>query len=195
MLADACAWTSPAAAILTVPVIVWEYPNWRFGEPRMRVTPLHDAIGASREPPFAARDDEAGGRALRESGVDHMLGGVLAIWARGGPPTDHDVDFLLREEDADRALDVPTEARFKTGPSTGSTRPGRTRTSLTWSSIRQAARSATSISLAPPTSRSAPTECSWPRSTTCSSLGSWRSTSRNRTSAPFSRSRGRRESR
>jgi len=113
MLADACAWTSPAAAILTVPVIVWEYPNWRFGEPRMRVTPLHDAIGASREPPFAARDDEAGGRALRESGVDHMLGGGLAIWARGGPPTDHDVDFLLREEDADRALDVLTEARFK----------------------------------------------------------------------------------
>lgn len=52
------------------------------------------------------------GAALRESGVDHMLGGGLAIWARGGPPTDHDVDFLLREEDADRALDVLTEAGF-----------------------------------------------------------------------------------
>jgi hypothetical protein len=53
------------------------------------------------------------GAALRENGVDHMLGGGLAIWARGGPPTDHDVDFFLREEDADRALDVLTEAGFR----------------------------------------------------------------------------------
>ena len=29
-----------------------------------------------------------------------MLGGGLATWARGGPPTDHDVDFYLREDDA-----------------------------------------------------------------------------------------------
>ena len=54
------------------------------------------------------------GAALREAGVDHMLGGGLAIWARGGPPTDHDVDFFLREADADRALDVLTEAGFRT---------------------------------------------------------------------------------
>jgi hypothetical protein len=53
------------------------------------------------------------GAALRESGVDHMLGGGLAIWARGGPPTDHDVDFFLREEDADRALEVLAEAGFR----------------------------------------------------------------------------------
>jgi hypothetical protein len=53
------------------------------------------------------------GAALRENGVDHMLGGGVAIWARGGPPTDHDVDFLLREEDADQALDVLTEAGFQ----------------------------------------------------------------------------------
>jgi hypothetical protein len=53
------------------------------------------------------------GAALRENDVDHMLGGGLAIWARGGPPTDHDVDFLVREEDADRALDVLAEAGFR----------------------------------------------------------------------------------
>lgn len=53
------------------------------------------------------------GAALRESGVDHMLGGGLAIWARGGPPTDHDVDFFLREEDADRALDALTAVGFR----------------------------------------------------------------------------------
>lgn len=38
--------------------------------------------------------------ALDEANVPAMLGGGLATWARGGPPTDHDVDFYLREEDA-----------------------------------------------------------------------------------------------
>jgi hypothetical protein len=53
------------------------------------------------------------GAALREGEVEHMLGGGLAVWARGGPPTDHDVDFLLREADADRALEVLTHAGFR----------------------------------------------------------------------------------
>ena len=53
------------------------------------------------------------GAVLRENGVNHMLGGGLAIWARGGPPTDHDVDFLLREEEAGRALDVLADAGFR----------------------------------------------------------------------------------
>jgi hypothetical protein len=44
--------------------------------------------------------------ALREADVEFMLGGGLAIWARGGPPTDHDVDFFVREEDAERGLDA-----------------------------------------------------------------------------------------
>jgi hypothetical protein len=52
--------------------------------------------------------------ALREAGVPFMLGGGLAIWARGGPPTDHDVDLFLRETDADRALDVLNDAGFRT---------------------------------------------------------------------------------
>jgi hypothetical protein len=38
--------------------------------------------------------------------VPVLLGGGLAAWARGGPPTDHDVDFLLREEDAARGLEA-----------------------------------------------------------------------------------------
>jgi hypothetical protein len=44
--------------------------------------------------------------ALDDAGVPAMLGGGLATWARGGPPTDHDVDFYLRETDAPRALEV-----------------------------------------------------------------------------------------
>jgi hypothetical protein len=43
---------------------------------------------------------------LCEAEIDLMLAGGLAIWARGGPPTDHDVDFYLRPRDADRALDA-----------------------------------------------------------------------------------------
>lgn len=43
---------------------------------------------------------------LREEGIDFMLGGGLAIWARGGPPTDHDVDLYLRERDARPALEA-----------------------------------------------------------------------------------------
>jgi hypothetical protein len=42
--------------------------------------------------------------ALRDEGVPYMLGGGLAAWARGGPPTEHDIDFFIREKDAERAL-------------------------------------------------------------------------------------------
>ena len=47
--------------------------------------------------------------ALRGAGVDFLLGGGLATWARGGPPTDHDVDFFVRESDAERGLDALVE--------------------------------------------------------------------------------------
>ncbi len=50
--------------------------------------------------------------ALRDAGVPFMLGGGLAAWARGGPPTDHDVDFFVREEDAEHALDALADAGF-----------------------------------------------------------------------------------
>jgi hypothetical protein len=51
--------------------------------------------------------------ALREAEVEFMLGGGLAIWARGGPPTDHDVDLYLRERDAQRGLEALTEAGMR----------------------------------------------------------------------------------
>jgi hypothetical protein len=44
--------------------------------------------------------------ALREAEVPFLLGGGLAAWARGGPPTDHDVDLLVRERDVERALEA-----------------------------------------------------------------------------------------
>jgi hypothetical protein len=51
--------------------------------------------------------------ALRDADVPYMLGGGLAAWARGGPPTEHDVDFLVRPEDAERALEALVAAGMK----------------------------------------------------------------------------------
>ena len=42
--------------------------------------------------------------ALRGANVPFLLGGGMAVWARGGPGTGHDLDLLVRPEDADRAL-------------------------------------------------------------------------------------------
>jgi hypothetical protein len=44
--------------------------------------------------------------ALRDGGVPFALGGGLACWAHGAPESDHDVDILVRPEDAQRAQDV-----------------------------------------------------------------------------------------
>ena len=51
--------------------------------------------------------------ALRDAEVPYMLGGGLAAWARGGPPTEHDVDFFVRPEDAERALEALVGAGMK----------------------------------------------------------------------------------
>jgi hypothetical protein len=51
--------------------------------------------------------------ALRDADVPHLLGGGLAAWARGGPPTEHDVDFFVRPEDAERALEALVAAGMK----------------------------------------------------------------------------------
>ena len=49
--------------------------------------------------------------ALRDAGVPFLLAGSLASWARGGPPTRHDLDLVVKPEDAERAL----EALVRTG--------------------------------------------------------------------------------
>ena len=51
--------------------------------------------------------------ALRDAEVPHLLGGGLAAWARGGPPTEHDVDLFVKEEDSERALGALVEAGMK----------------------------------------------------------------------------------
>jgi hypothetical protein len=44
--------------------------------------------------------------ALRDAGVPFVVGGSLASWARGGPEPHHDLDIMVKPEDAERTLDV-----------------------------------------------------------------------------------------
>ncbi len=44
--------------------------------------------------------------ALRDAGIPFLVAGGVASWVRGGPPTEHDLDLLVKPADADRALEV-----------------------------------------------------------------------------------------
>jgi predicted nucleotidyltransferase len=50
---------------------------------------------------------------LRDAGIPFLVAGGVASWVRGGPSTDHDLDFLVKPEDADKALNALTEAGFR----------------------------------------------------------------------------------
>jgi predicted nucleotidyltransferase len=50
---------------------------------------------------------------LRDHDIDAALAGGFAVYARGGPATEHDVDFMLKEEDAERALEVLSRSGFR----------------------------------------------------------------------------------
>ena len=66
---------------------------------------------ADVEPLVAAMKHAAA--ALRDAEIRFALAGGLAIWARGGAVTDHDVDLLVKPEEAERALQVLTEAGMR----------------------------------------------------------------------------------
>jgi hypothetical protein len=51
--------------------------------------------------------------ALRDAGVPFMLGGGLAAWARGGPESDHDLDLMVKPDDAERTLEVLADAGMR----------------------------------------------------------------------------------
>jgi hypothetical protein len=50
---------------------------------------------------------------LRDNDIDVALAGGLAVYARGGPATEHDVDFIVREQDAEHALQLLGSAGFR----------------------------------------------------------------------------------
>jgi len=68
------------------------------------------------EPTFEELLDamKAGAGALQRREIPFVLGGGLAAWARGGPKSEHDVDFMLKPEDADAALQAMDQAGLRT---------------------------------------------------------------------------------
>jgi hypothetical protein len=51
--------------------------------------------------------------ALKSADIPFALGGGLAIYARGGPATGHDLDLMVKPEDAQRALSALEAAGMK----------------------------------------------------------------------------------
>jgi hypothetical protein len=51
--------------------------------------------------------------ALRDAEIPFILAGGMAAWARGGFGTDHDLDFMVKPSDAERALDILAHAGMK----------------------------------------------------------------------------------
>lgn len=51
--------------------------------------------------------------ALKRADVTFALGGGYAVYARGGPAPEHDVDFVLPEADVERALAALDEVGYK----------------------------------------------------------------------------------
>ena len=51
--------------------------------------------------------------ALREADIPFLLGGSLASWARGGPESSHDLDLMIKPEDAERALQALVDAGMR----------------------------------------------------------------------------------
>ena len=68
------------------------------------------------EPTFEELLDamKAGAGALQRREIPFVLGGGLAAWARGGPRSEHDVDFMVLPADADAALEALAESGMRT---------------------------------------------------------------------------------
>jgi hypothetical protein len=49
---------------------------------------------------------------LKQSEIPFALGGSFAVYAHGGHSSDHDVDFLLRKQDVENALEALVAAGF-----------------------------------------------------------------------------------
>jgi hypothetical protein len=54
--------------------------------------------------------------ALRDADVPYLLAGSFAVWARGGPAHDTDLDFALKPEDVERAVDALVAAGMQPAP-------------------------------------------------------------------------------
>ena len=72
-------------------------------------------MATDEEMPFSDLEDalKKSAAALRDADVPFLLGGSLASWARGGPETHHDLDLMIRPQDAERALAALADAGMR----------------------------------------------------------------------------------
>jgi Uncharacterised nucleotidyltransferase len=70
-------------------------------------------VGTNR--PFEAMGEtlKKATAALRDAEVPFVVGGSLASWARGGPEPQHDLDIMVKPQDAERALQVLVDAGMR----------------------------------------------------------------------------------
>jgi hypothetical protein len=79
------------------------------------VEPAAHAVEHQHRPGALAEALKRTAAALREADVPFMLAGSMACWVRGGPePFTKDVDFCVKPDDADRALDALAAAGMAT---------------------------------------------------------------------------------
>lgn len=50
---------------------------------------------------------------LRDADIPFAVGGGFAAWARGAPPSDHDVDLMIKKDDVERAVAVLCQAGMR----------------------------------------------------------------------------------
>lgn len=50
---------------------------------------------------------------FKQAGIPFAVGGSYGVYARGGPPSEHDVDVLLKATDIERAVQLLTENGFR----------------------------------------------------------------------------------
>jgi hypothetical protein len=69
----------------------------------------------SADHPFGAIEEtfKRAVAALDRAQIPFLLGGGLAVWARGGPETRNDLDLMVKEEDAQAALDALADAGMR----------------------------------------------------------------------------------
>ena len=70
---------------------------------------------------------------LKRADIPFALCGGWAVYARGGPRSEHDADFALAEQDVPRALDVLRAAGFRGRATRRRTGWPRSGTGATWS--------------------------------------------------------------
>ena len=103
------AWMSPAAATRTVFAMPRSYPD-----SRVPFAGTDAAMPSDGDRQRSAGRDEARRRgAARQRDRRSRSRAGTAIYARGGPESGHDVDFVLREADAEHALHLLGEAGFR----------------------------------------------------------------------------------